>query len=359
MSLGAPTRGARLHQDGPPIGAYRSSPALRWEQRRRGSVRYLSSGQAALLTVCRHLVARGRGSVTLEQLARLSGSAYTRGDDGATVPNRGRTSDRLARLRLLGLVGYKAQRGRTGRIRLWISPLGRFGAGTTAYRRRAIGRFNDSTSPPGGYLTRERGLEASWRRGRGGGPPGAGPTRPVVGPRRGRRPPRILYAKCPAGHPARIGLAAWKATATTLEASWHGSCRRCRRPILEATTLRLELPPRPPSAGELAEPDLRRRRVAAAVDLAAWGGLSLELREQLERDYLAGPLESPGAARDSGGPGRVLTGRAVPLHSASGILATLEAAWIPVQRRDDRGEEHSDGGDQGRADRAEGPPVTI
>lgn len=358
MTYGRPTTGAGLQVHGPRNGAYRpTSPALRWEVRRRGDRRYLSSGQSALLLVARHLVARGRGVVTLDELARLSGSYYTRGDDGLEVPNRGRTSDRLARLRSLGLVGYQGARGRTGRIRLWIPSGGRPGVSTRAYRSRTIGGVNDSASPPGGYLSRERGVETAWRRARGGGPPGSPGRSGLTGPRRGRRPPRILYAKCPAGHRARIGLAAWKATRSALRAEWSGRCNRCRRMIRESVDLTLIIPGRPPSTGELEDPALLERRRSSAVDLIAGGGLGLELVEQLTRDYLTGSYTPPGRPPgDSAGS----PGPAAPLDSIAGILAALEGAGIPARWRSTDGEEHRIGaGDEARHDRAEGSPVTL
>jgi len=284
---------------------------------------YLSSGQQSLLMVVRFLTARGSATVSLERLARLSGSTYELAD-GSSVPNRGRTSDRLARLRMLGLVGYEGHRGRAGWIRIWIAGGLHRGPSTRAYRARSVG--NDSTSSPSGrFLTRERGLEAAWTR-RTGGPPGAGGARTAgVGPQRGRRPPRKLYTRCPAGHRALVDLTSWRAGYLALQAEWRGTCRRCGLAVHERVDLRLVPERRPLSGDELADPGVRRRRELEAARLIADPSTPYELRERLIADY--GPL-------DSGTGPAALPGKG-PAVGPIGMAATLEGAASRFTRRPD------------------------
>jgi len=260
--------------------------------------------------VVRFLTARGSATVSLERLARLSGSTYERAD-GATTPNRGRTSDRLARLRMLGLVGYEGHRGRTGWIRVWVAGGLHRGPSTRSYRARSVG--NDSTSSPSGrFLTRERGLEAAWTR-RTAGPPGAGGARTAgVGPRRERRPPRKLYTRCPVGHRALVDLTSWRAGYLALQAEWRGACRRCGLAVRERVDLRLTPVPRSWSPAEIADPSVRRRRELEAARLIADPSTPYELRERLTADY--GPAEW----RDRPAPIRRHPGRAGPSMAQSG-----------------------------------------
>lgn len=213
-----------LARGGPPIRAYRVSNALRWPVMGPGGRVFLSTGQRTLLSVLR---ASRRRRATLDELTAWSGGV-----------SRGRTADRLARLRELGLIGYSAQRGRLGCTRWWFGRLRRGIA--TAIRRARQGALNDSVPPSGGYVS----LRAYARRspvdlGIRGHPPGAGRTRAGVGPRRGR-PPRILYGHCPAGHSTRIGRWSWMTSVGRLEATYRGRCRRCSAALVE--TLSLELP---------------------------------------------------------------------------------------------------------------------
>jgi hypothetical protein len=210
---------------------------------------------------------------------------------------RGRTSDRLARLRQLGLVGFSTTRGRRGSVRWWFHPAMRRGIATSAVRRRAVDDGNDSTSPCRGFLTRgaweKRELETrDWT---GGVPPGAAGIGGVAGPRRGRRPPRVLYARCPSGHRLRIGRTSWTSGVRELRAEWRGSCRRCGGvPVLETVVLRRPLPEaRPPSPAELRDPELLARRRRLALELVEDPGTDPGTREALVRTYLRTPRTRP------------------------------------------------------------------
>lgn len=247
--------------------------ALRWPVRGR----YLSTGQRATLTLCHSLAARRR-RFTLAELAAWSGTS-----------SRGRAHDRLARLRSLGLIGFRADRGRNGRIRVWIRPELRHGVSSAAYRGRPA--VNDSLSPYGGFLTPTR-AAAEWSASRSRRrPPGSPGPSGLTGPRRGRRPPRVLWAKCPAGHTVTTGRRSWteRIRPPSLHAVYLGRCRRCSAEVRESLELVVTLEPRALSPAELADPALLARRQAAAAAIVADSGLSLAVRASLERDYLAPP----------------------------------------------------------------------
>jgi len=209
----------------------------------------------------------------------------------------GRVDRQLGRLRQLGLIGYQGVRGRRGCIRWWFPASAR-----RAYRGahgRRLPRGNDSLSTPfGGFIT-ARGVAGAWT---GRHPPRFGRSRRPHRPPSGapETPPRVLYAKCPAGHQSRIGRRSWRRAAGELRAEWRGTCRRCSRAIRELVVLQLPLPePRAPSAAELADPSLRARRAAEARRLVADPATGPELRETLTRDYLSGPPAEP-TRRDPG-----------------------------------------------------------
>lgn len=247
-----------------------SSP---WRLRRYGSsTAYLSSRQRTLLLYLAG-TGRTRGRRTLEEMGRTLG-----------VTSRGQVSRELRRLRQLELIGYRTRKGRDGWHALWITR----SAARLRPLRRAVRGTNDSLSTPfGGFISRS-GVESAERSRRH--PPDGGLNAAAVGPRRGHDPPRVLYARCPAGHTARIPRGPWTRAVggRLLRAEWTGVCRRCGdRPIREVLELELlPLPQRPLSAAEQADPELLERRRAAARAAIADGSLPLEVRERLRRDYL-------------------------------------------------------------------------
>lgn len=227
-----------------------SSP---WALERRGHpTAYLSVRQRALLIYLSKTQRRGRR--TLAEMGRILG-----------VTSRGQVSRELRRLRQLELIGYQARRGSRGSHHLWINRA----AARLRLRRAVATRANDSTSTPfGGFITKS-GLERAWRkRGR-----PLLPGRPAArdGPRRGSSPPRTLNARCPAGHPTRIGRRSWRTVVGGgLEAVFRGVCRRCGgREVSEIVSVTLPpAPPRAMSAEERADPGLvaARRRMAALFE---------------------------------------------------------------------------------------------
>jgi hypothetical protein len=223
-----------------------SSP---WAAKRRGSpTAYLSARQRSLLLYLAS-TQRWRGRRTLEEMAKVLG-----------VTSRGQVSRELRRLRQLEVIGFKARRGQRGSHLVWIS--------RSAARLRAVRHQvrNDSASTPfGGFISRT-GLQRTWSGG--GGPLLPGRAAARDGPRRGSDPPRALNARCPLGHPTRLGRRSWMRHARGVVAEWSGECRICARPILERVEVAIAEPVRVPSPSELADPALldRRRRMAALFE---------------------------------------------------------------------------------------------
>lgn len=243
-----------------------SSP---WAKRRRGSpTAYLSSRQrSALLYIAATQKRRGRR--TLEEMSRILG-----------VTSRGQLSRELRRLRQLEVIGYKTRRGAHGWHLIWIT---RSGARLRAVRRER--GANDSASTPfGGFITR-KGVESALSRRR---PPAAGLAAARDGPRRGQAaPPRTLNARCPVGHPTRLGRRSWRRSSTAVVAEWIGACRSCGLPCRESIEIAIAPPPpRGLSPDELANPGLldRRRRMAALFEADG-------IRHRTVREYRE--LESP------------------------------------------------------------------
>lgn len=206
-----------------------------------GELVYLTAQQRALLFVLHAHIRRGRRvRLTTRALAELAGYSHP-----------GNVTRALDRLASFGLIGRHAIRGRRGHVRVWSTT--RAGAA----RRVPVGNVAAST-PFGGYITREA-LERTWSRHRSQGtravhPPTAAadgrpgtsswpptavrPADPSLGrDRRTRRPPRVLYTRCPNGHQTRIGRRWWRASFLELEAEWSGRCHRCGLEAIERVTL--------------------------------------------------------------------------------------------------------------------------
>ena len=241
-----------------------ASAALRWPvtsrwkiARGQGSVALLSSTQRAVLLYVAWLTRKGAGRGnrrTLEEMCKAL---------GLSVNQRGQVSEELWRLRQLNLIGFETRLGSKGFHRLWLDR----GSARARAVRQAQRAANDRTSTPfGGFIT-ARGVEAAWRRRRR--PPSRAGASARDGPRRGTRPPQVINARCPVGHPTRLGRRSWMAAPDgfLLRAEWTGVCRRCGdRPMREVVELEAVVaPPRELSPAELADPELleRRRRMAA------------------------------------------------------------------------------------------------
>lgn len=240
-----------------------SSSALSWPKRERwsGQTYWLSSGQRSLLFWLEARMARGHHSFTLDVAAEAVGI------DRSTVS---RALDRLASL---SLIGRRSTRGRLGRTVTW-----RIGQ-TRALAERAAAQpmRNVATSTPyGGYLSREALAERS-----GGVRSGGESARRLA-------PPRLLYARCPAGH--RVRLSRWQLRrspdGSRVDGTWKGWCRRCGAWHGESVTL--EIPGS--GRGSLAE---RRRERANAV---AAGRITVEeYRAEEAADAARSDLPSAGA----------------------------------------------------------------
>ena len=224
---------------------------------RSGRRYYLSTHQRVLLS---WLVTHPNGRGTSAQLAELTGD-----------PSRGNLHNNLARLRQLGLIGYAAVRGRTGYVRWWAwfsSAAHRLGIATAAVRRRVLSGINVSTPPSGMYCSRSRIASAAPTSGYPPGSPGIGG---LAGPRRGRRPPRILYGHCPNGHPVRTGRWShdWDPRTGIGSAVYRGGCQRCGLAVRDELTWQLPHPVYVTYQGDGALPDpstaARRRLLAAAI----------------------------------------------------------------------------------------------
>ena len=269
-----------------PIG--RGSSALRWRVRSpRGPV-YLSDGQRSLLFTL-HGLGRVKGATTsIDELLRLTAAS-----------SRGRVSDRLARLRQLGLVGYKSQRGPAGYVRFWFGrPAVRGGVETRARQKKVVG--NDSTYPLSGdvYVCETHRNEADDPPGPSVASPGYavksadGRGRRLYGrhtPPRGVRPPRLIVGHCPNGHKTRSGRWSWRTTASASEATYRGRCRRCGVEVVEQLQLLRPvavLVSRERTSAETADPDLWRRRVEFARGLVADPTTDPRLAARLRTDYL-------------------------------------------------------------------------
>ena len=255
--------------------ALRYPVASPWKLERRGqATAYLSARQAALLIFVQRRRALRR-EWTLADLCRWTG-----------IPSRGQAWHELRRLRQLGLIAYRRpRRGPHASHRFWIPrPRWKLAA---AIRGQRFPKANDSLSTPSGFISRigvdraERNRVA---------PPGsrASAARSPA-PGRGRPPPRVLYARCPAGHTVRPHRTSWRRGASSFHGEWQGFCGRCRQPIRETIDLVVELEARPLSADELADPELRERRRRAALEALADPTTPYAVREQLRRDYLAPP----------------------------------------------------------------------
>lgn len=261
-------------------GAWRWPVSSPWQAGDWGNgtgIAYLSAWQRALLLYLSR--STKKGPRTLEEMAKVLG-----------ITSRGQVSRELRRLRQLELIGYKTRRGAHGFHRLWLN--------RAAARLRAIRaahrRGNDSPSATfGGFLSRD-GLEKAERDRRR--PPSRAGAAARDGPRRGHRPPRLLWARCPVGHRTILGRRSSESApdGQLLRAVFTGICRRCHgRPVSEIFEMAfVPVPLEPLSAAELADPEqLERRRRMAASFLAE----GLKVDERVLRRYLdePGPREDP------------------------------------------------------------------
>lgn len=175
--------------------------------------------------------------------------AFTLDDAAAAVGlDRSSISRGLDRLASLSLIGRRSRPGRGHRTVVWR--IGKTRALIERARRASAEHSgNVATSTPfGGYLSRE-GLAAA-----------GGTLRRGAGSARRLTPPRLLYARCPAGH--RVRLARWNLRRSPdgrrADGTWTGWCRRCAAPT--STSLTMQLPG--DARHELAE---RRRERALSV----------------------------------------------------------------------------------------------
>lgn len=256
--------------------------ALSWPKRERwsGQTYWLSRGQRSLLFWIESRMAKGHHTFTLDIAAAAVGV------DRSTVS---RALDRLASL---SLIGRRSTRGRLGRTLVWRVGKSRALAERAARSASPERTGNVATSTPfGGYLSRER-LAAVAADGRG----GSGSARRLA-------PPRLLYARCPAGH--RVRLTRWQLRrspdGSRVDGTWKGWCRRCAGFHAEQLTIAL------PGDGREALSERRRHR---ANDLAAGRIDAGAFRSAEAADGIRGRAASAGdlAARLPG----VVDSRAVP-----------------------------------------------
>lgn len=251
---------------------------LYWQEPAPGGPVGLSDGQRWLLATVRRLGHGHGGQCTLTALSRVT---------GASSPAV--TSRQLARLRSLGLVGYRSTRGRSGYVRWWFGPRLRRGVATRAYRPRAASEGNVVGHPFGD--THTRGATASGR------PLAAGGAANAArgGPRRGRRPPLYRFGRCPAGHPVKprrwgpdLGHLVRGPDGPERVAEYRGECRRCGGvPVVEIVTLAgpiATVERRQLSPAELEAPELRAGRELRAARLVA-AGLDGPAVDRIVRDY--------------------------------------------------------------------------
>ena len=218
------------------------SAALSWPKRERwsGQTYWLSRGQRSLLFWIESRMAKGHHTFTLDIAAAAVGV------DRSTVS---RALDRLASL---SLIGRRSTRGRFGRTLVWRVGKSRALAERAARSASPERTGNVATSTPfGGYLSREALASA------------AGDGRRAFGSARRLAPPRLLYARCPAGH--RVRLTRWQLRrspdGSRVDGTWKGWCRRCAAFHAEQLTIVIE-----PEDGRAALSERRRLR---ANDLAA------------------------------------------------------------------------------------------
>lgn len=203
-----------------------------WRERTPGGDAWLTINQAATLMFLRRAMRWGRGYTTLDRIATATGI------------DRSLASRHLDRLSQLGLVGRRSRPGRMGGTTFWPGRHStRHGGDCARHRLTSWCRGgNVASSTPYGGLNHARGAYVTtggtvraWTRG--GAPPAGGERaagRPPVGagtgagPRRYRRPPRLLYERCPSdGGMARLSARRYVVTAGRLAALWAGSCPRC------------------------------------------------------------------------------------------------------------------------------------
>lgn len=196
------------------------SSALRWPKRERwsGQSYWLSSGQRSLLFWIESRMAKGHHTFTLDQAALAVGL------------DRSNISRGLDRLASLNLLGRKSRPGRGKRTVVWRIGQTRALADRARWASTNPARNVATSTPFGGYLSREALAVIGSNAGRG-----------VLSARR-LSPPRLLYARCPAGH--RVRLARWTLRrwpdGSRIDGSWKGWCRRCA--AFHSVQMSLELP---------------------------------------------------------------------------------------------------------------------
>ncbi len=231
-----------------------SSSALSWPKRERwtGQTYWLSAGQRSLLFWLEARMARGWHTFTLDDASAAVGV------------DRSNISRGLDRLASLSLIGRRSRPGRGHRTVVWRIHKNRALAERARRAAPDAGRNVATSTPYGGYLSREALASAPGGSGR-----GSGSARRLA-------PPRLLYARCPAGH--RVRLARWSVRRFPdgrADGTWTGWCRRCASWTGTAVTMQLRTDPRE----QLAE---RRRDRALAV---ASGSMDVEaFRDEEARD---------------------------------------------------------------------------
>lgn len=306
----------------------------------RQTTYWLTLSQYLTLAWLRRRMRHHRGETTLERMAEQLGTT-----PGALV-------HRLDRLAQLSLIGRHSTRGRHGRTRFW--PPRRARVALEAGRR--AGRTGNvvTSTPFGGYLSREglsRALRGSTgppltRSPAGGPPPAAGGGR-SRSDRRARRPPRLLYGRCPLDG-ARVRLSRRELQVTDwrhhggprrIRGLYGGRCARCRALSIAPLDVGIPRPEalRPRGPGDAPPLVVNRtpERARAAAEILDSGLVAEpEVRERLRalwapdrpREY-----DALAAARDAGLP--PLPRRELPVLVASDpadtpALVDLADRWL-------------------------------
>ncbi len=274
----------------------------------RGTV-YLTGLQWELwrqTTAWRH---HHRGLITLTRLQVMTRSS------------RGRCWHALARLRQLGLIGFRAwpvmdpagelvhaagtalgevrprrpSPGCRGQLLVWQPRGARLARSLRWTDPAAI----DSTSTPyGRYLSREGLSTAAARQPHRWCPPGTGGCGARAGPRRGHAAPRALWSHCPVGHRVRLQRRSWTVAAALLTWRGEGWCRRCRAGTVETIELPHPVLARPFSVSELVDPAVFERRRQAAAELIIARRLRADRADRYRVDYLEPDRERVSPAGD-------------------------------------------------------------
>lgn len=235
-----------------------NSSALRWYATTPDGRRVaLSGAQLATLWYARARIARSRGPFTLRTAA------------AALATDPGSVRHRLRRLRALGLLGYRAVRGRHGRALVWLPRPESIRRNRLAWARR-FGNVATST-PFGGYIS-ARELTARLpgyveRRRR------LSPSRIRWAPDSAGALPRWVGERCRCGRPCRAERRASMDDGARLRARYGSACPSCGE--LVAVTVDVELgaafrrPPYPVRSAAVP-----RLVSVGAIAATLWRGLS-------------------------------------------------------------------------------------